>query len=388
MASEKLFKLSKRELEVLYLLCMGVDYRGIADRLSIAYNTVRVHMGRIYVKLGLNYIESRTTRLQTLIEIYCPLVRQLYNTSPQPEPVEKEEEEPAPITARILDLVEGDEKGIIEQKSDQVITIDTSTITPKPSAPPASLLRLAFIGLLSGVLLMICLGGIGVVIWQQLSPQPPTPTLAALIAFASPPISTSQPLTPTDEPPLIGTATPTSTSLPPSPTHTPSATRTPSIALPFHDNFDQGLRTEWKVIEGQTTVLGGRLQGAGYRLTLQLGDESLSDYVISFDTFNSCVTNNTAFNITAAERIKFEFRGPGFIWRGFSGSDWQVLPGYQSLNSCAKSVRIVIAGGVYTVSISNALVLDHAQYGSQIRGPFTLELVDQQAIDNFSLSTP
>jgi hypothetical protein len=169
-------------------------------------------------------------------------------------------------------------------------------------------------------------------------------------------------------------------------TPTTAATATASLVLPFQDNFDQGLRPEWRVVEGQPLMTGGRLQGADYTLTLQLGDAALEDYTVRFDTPNSCGSNNAGFILTVAERVQFEMRASYFVWRAFNGTDWTVLPSNNYL-SCPHNVRITMASGKYTVAISNAIVLD-AQYGTAIAGPLTISLKDHQPIDNFSLTNP
>jgi len=43
--------LSARELEILHLLALGLNYRSIAEDLGVSPNTVRVHIARIYEKL-------------------------------------------------------------------------------------------------------------------------------------------------------------------------------------------------------------------------------------------------------------------------------------------------------------------------------------------------
>ena len=47
-------ELSEREMVILKLLVDGVEYRGIAEKLFIAPNTVRTHIGNIYGKLHVN----------------------------------------------------------------------------------------------------------------------------------------------------------------------------------------------------------------------------------------------------------------------------------------------------------------------------------------------
>jgi PAS domain S-box-containing protein len=47
-------ELSKREREVLELLCEGLDDKAIAERLDLSGNTVRNHVSRLYAKIGVN----------------------------------------------------------------------------------------------------------------------------------------------------------------------------------------------------------------------------------------------------------------------------------------------------------------------------------------------
>ena len=56
-SSEEIKVLSPRENEVLHLLAKGLLYKEIADKLSIATDTVRQHIHRIYEKL---HVQNRT----------------------------------------------------------------------------------------------------------------------------------------------------------------------------------------------------------------------------------------------------------------------------------------------------------------------------------------
>ena len=53
-AADALDALSPRELEIALLVAEGWDAKNIAHRLRISFHTVRVHVGRIYCKLGLH----------------------------------------------------------------------------------------------------------------------------------------------------------------------------------------------------------------------------------------------------------------------------------------------------------------------------------------------
>jgi DNA-binding CsgD family transcriptional regulator len=46
--------LTPRELEIALLVAAGFEAKAVARRLRISFHTVRVHVGRIYAKLGLH----------------------------------------------------------------------------------------------------------------------------------------------------------------------------------------------------------------------------------------------------------------------------------------------------------------------------------------------
>jgi DNA-binding CsgD family transcriptional regulator len=48
----KCWHLTPREIQIAKLVCKGLDNEQIGDRLNIAYNTVRAHLGNIFRKVG------------------------------------------------------------------------------------------------------------------------------------------------------------------------------------------------------------------------------------------------------------------------------------------------------------------------------------------------
>jgi len=53
-ANDNIFQLSEREKEILRSLCQGLEYKEIAEKLSISPNTVKKHVIHIYEKLHVN----------------------------------------------------------------------------------------------------------------------------------------------------------------------------------------------------------------------------------------------------------------------------------------------------------------------------------------------
>lgn len=53
--------LSKREMEVLYLMAQGLSNQEIADKLFLSLNTVKTHVGNLYIKLD---VKRRTQAIQ------------------------------------------------------------------------------------------------------------------------------------------------------------------------------------------------------------------------------------------------------------------------------------------------------------------------------------
>ena len=60
----QLAKLSQREREALRLVCAGLLYREVAEKIYVAESTVKADMGRVYLKLGLNSLSREQRRLK------------------------------------------------------------------------------------------------------------------------------------------------------------------------------------------------------------------------------------------------------------------------------------------------------------------------------------
>ena len=81
MSQEPIAPLSERELELVRLLARGLSNKEIARELVISPNTVKVHLGNIYPKLG---VSSRAEAI--IVAIQTGLVK-VEGPAAQEEPV-------------------------------------------------------------------------------------------------------------------------------------------------------------------------------------------------------------------------------------------------------------------------------------------------------------
>jgi len=117
------------------------------------------------------------------------------------------------------------------------------------------------------------------------------PTYTPLPTHTPPPTYTplpTQTIPPTYTPLPTYTPYPTPTKKRPSPT--PSNTPLPEVTLPFEDNFDNGLRPEWKVQDGDWMIVNGALtltdddQRFHY---IYVGDPNWGNYAVDVDVIST-----------------------------------------------------------------------------------------------------
>ena len=70
-AIHKLSALTERQFEVLKLVCEGLSYKLVGEELYISENTVKTHMGNIYVKLELDSLADSERKI-VLHQEFCP----------------------------------------------------------------------------------------------------------------------------------------------------------------------------------------------------------------------------------------------------------------------------------------------------------------------------
>ena len=150
--------LSKRQKEVLQLVCQHNSYQRIADKLVISTSTVKAHMHDIYIKLDLDYL-NRDERIMQIHDVYCPFFledeqpkkpekrkkRAKKPSFPEPEWTEesqKSEEESQEIQKNSIELKQPPkdketetEEIFQEEKIDSDEQIIELELEPKPLSP-------------------------------------------------------------------------------------------------------------------------------------------------------------------------------------------------------------------------------------------------------------
>ncbi|MFC2054776.1 LuxR C-terminal-related transcriptional regulator [Chloroflexota bacterium] len=292
----KLSSLTTRQIEVLRLVCEGLSYREVGEQLFLAENTIKSHMGRIYIKLKLNML-SESERKKVLHQEFCIALQELEII---PKSIEEQEEiEPDPVPESVLAMVVRDETDIILMPHREIIDVK-----PFPKRNRSSRLRWLMFGIIIGAILTTLIVYLA---WNndqlnllKLSPAAPTPQRliseiqekqpeeVVLIVTATPEPtkpSTSQAVLETTEvdsaPSQTETMAPTNTPL------APDFTSTPIMNLPYQDTFDLRLNPTWEPMMGAWRVVDGKLTnepGSGDG-QIFIGDEQWSNYTVEVDVF-------------------------------------------------------------------------------------------------------
>jgi hypothetical protein len=185
---------------------------------------------------------------------------------------------------------------------------------------------------------------------------------------------------------LSETTVPTATL---SPTETPTQpvvlpTEPNPFPLPFSDNFDNELSSEWQVLSGTPIISNGALESAGDDLTIQTGYIDTEVYSMSFDFY--C---NFSLDAVFAETVKMSFRWGMWRLQMFANNKWQTIEDVDGPNTCKmntlQKVQINVSGSTYEFVFAGEKVYE-GTFGKPSRGPITLTLDEYQRIDNVALS--
>jgi DNA-binding CsgD family transcriptional regulator len=381
----KLSSLTPRQREVLRLFCDGFSYRQIADQHVVSENTIKAHMGNIYVKLGLDMLPAAQRR-RALHQVFCPALERLEQ---QPEAFVKTEEpeELGLLPVVVWDMVEEDERAIIPMPPREIIEIKTrsSETNIRPSK-----LRWFLFGLFAGILIT---GGIlyaGWRVYRRFVPvvaivrDTPLAPVTTSAAEDNPLAQTTQPAinTPSDNDNVFVSESPSPEAL------TPEFPPPPQVSILFQDNFDGGLSPYWQVITGSPVIVNGMLT-ADQDTWLAVGDASWTDYVIEFNADAADCWFSWSYNTLAARfvnsssMIAWRWADCESYWYVVENGSWNEVPnsnagpGYDMLK-----FRITVKDNQFAVFVGDQLLSSFFS-DRYNQGKVGLQLAPDTLIDNF-----
>jgi DNA-binding CsgD family transcriptional regulator len=292
-AIHKLRLLSRREREVLKLFCEGKAYKTIGENFFIDEDTVKTHMGHIYIKLGIRELPVSARRM-VIYQTYCPAIHDMDlvqdgKVPVEPEPEELESMEPEPVPDEVIDMVNQDEKALVVVEP-EIIEIPPYNDEPK-TKPTGEEKKVKQIKLKEGkkkrrfwrwmlfimIIALIVFGGMQVYSWACGFLNN---VVVPMIVQETPEVIPTQGYAqPTKEAVVV----PTNTAIPPTPA--PTKTPSPKISLPFYDNFSNGISSPWSVGYGNWFVTDS---GASISISdlnddtgsIVLDDPTLTDYKV------------------------------------------------------------------------------------------------------------
>ena len=310
-AIHKLRLLSSREREVLKLFCEGKAYKTIAEIFFIDENTVKTHMGHIYIKLGIRELPISARRM-VIYQTYCPAIHDMDlvqdgKVPEEPEPEVPESMEPEPVPDDVIDMVNQDENALVvvepiivnfppieeEQQKDEPKDEENKGNKKQKVIDGGKPRRKKNGWKWIVVLVMLALtafGGFklyelvnGFISSLQSPPAQAGPEIAELVQLTLQ--AERLPTVKSENPTANQTNTiviPTNTTVPtnaPVPTNMPA----PKISLPFSDNFESGINSPWSVESGNWFVTDS---GASISIndiyadagSIVIDDPSLTDY--------------------------------------------------------------------------------------------------------------
>lgn len=208
-----------------------------------------------------------------------------------------------------------------------------------------------------------------------------TITTEPTIAFSPTAILTS-----TSIPTLTEMRTPTTTPLP-SNTPTPKATNTPPFNLIFDDNFDSGIRPEWKVLGGEPIVTNGRLGSSEKSLVLEFADNLPNESSIEFDYWLATCCN-THITMIFDESFRYTLDAFWTKWEVFKDNSWIEIAKGDGVGAQG-NIRFVVSDNKYVVFVNGNKYYEII-YGSPLsRGIFQMVFSnDITFIDNLKITTP
>lgn len=386
----KLSKLTNRQLEVLRLVCEGLTYKKVGKQLFISENTVKTHMGNIYIELALDSLPTSERKL-VLFQEFCPALQDM-DIIPA---VVEDQEEPEPVPESVMAMVVRDEKAIVPIPQAEIIDVPYKEI--KNQGHP-SRLRWMLFGLLLGIILSVLIGFAGWeayqwVLFQLDNGETPTPVVVAEVPSDQPEeIATTETESP-DQTEDSGTSKTEEVTVEDTEIVIPT-TQVPDLPIPsevilFEDNFDSGLSPYWQVATGSPVVVNGMLT-ADEETWLIVGDPSWTDLVIEFEADAArCWTSRDDYNavglhmVDLNNMIAFSWQDCESFWWSVQNGEWDEVPntkaspGYEMLR-----FKVSVKGNQFSVYVGEQLLSSFFSDRYK-QGKIGLRLDNKTLIDNF-----
>ena len=110
---DKLRSLTSQQKKVLKGVCEGKPYKAIAKELFLSIETIKTHMGNVYLKLGLTDLPP-TLRKKIIFEEYWPVFKEFdFDSSVIHQDEPEDTEEPEPVPEEVIEIVEKDELALM-----------------------------------------------------------------------------------------------------------------------------------------------------------------------------------------------------------------------------------------------------------------------------------
>lgn len=170
---------------------------------------------------------------------------------------------------------------------------------------------------------------------------------------------------------------------------TPTATQDPhpDLELPFEDNFNEGMRPEWRIQgSGEPVLVDGKLTAtSGGKVSLEIGNSTLREYTLEFDLITSGTHGKLMFYFTSVRAL--EINDYRMIWYEFEENAWQETSRHStnikwSWSSRNFRIRIVRNGDYYEIYKDGAL--EHTMKYGDLSGSKLIISIENNniAIDN------
>ena len=172
---------------------------------------------------------------------------------------------------------------------------------------------------------------------------------------------------------------------------TPTATVDPhpTLALPFEDDFNEGLKPEWRVLGSvQPVLVDGKLSPPkDDEISLEIGNGQLQNYTLEFDIAGSSIWGTGSVTIYFSANRALEINSSKLIWYEFEENVWKSTSDHNTrinwgLNKFLFRLRITREGNYYELYKDGAL--EHTmRYGDSSGSPIIIKIrSDNISIDN------